>query len=107
MPFYQNIPQRKQALTYLHDLSAHFVLCRRSRQPTRGFPWGSHKPASIAPWRIPRTAARLKDAVSRGIEKTLDEGLEIERAHIVEMLKSDDYKEGLTAFAERRQPVFD
>ena len=54
-----------------------------------------------------RTAARLKDAVYRGIEKTLDEGLEIERAHLVEMLKSDDYKEGLTAFAERRQPVFD
>ena len=59
-----------------------------------------------------RTAARLKDAVYRGIEKTLDEGLEdegleIERAHIVEMLKSDDYKEGLTPFAERRQPVFD
>ena len=44
MPFYQNIPQRKQALTYLHDLGAHFVLCRRSRQPIRGFPWGSHKP---------------------------------------------------------------
>ena len=38
-------PQRKQALTYLHDLGAHFVLCRRSRQPIRGFPWGSHKPA--------------------------------------------------------------
>ena len=45
MPFYQNIPQRTQALTYLHDIGAHFVLCRRSRQPIRGFPWGSHKPA--------------------------------------------------------------
>ena len=44
LPFYQNIPQRKQALTYLHDRGAHFVLCRRSRQPIRGFPWGSHKP---------------------------------------------------------------
>ena len=36
---------RKQALTYLDGLGAHFVLCRRSRQPIRGFPWGSHKPA--------------------------------------------------------------
>lgn len=35
---------RNQALTCLHDLGAHFVLCRRSRQPIRGFPWGSHKP---------------------------------------------------------------
>ena len=57
--------------------------------------------------RFRRTAARLKDAVYRGIEKTLDEGLEIARAHLVDILKSDDYKEGLTAFAERRQPVFD
>ncbi len=54
-----------------------------------------------------RTAARLKDVVYRGIEKTLDEGLEIERAHVVEILKSNDCNEGLTAFAERRQPVFD
>jgi enoyl-CoA hydratase/carnithine racemase len=54
-----------------------------------------------------RTAARLEDVVYRGIEKTLDEGLEIECAHLVEILKSDDYKEGLTAFAGRRQPVFD
>ena len=53
------------------------------------------------------TAARLQDAVCRGIEKTLGEGLEIARAHLVDILKSDDDKEGLTAFAERRQPVFD
>ena len=63
--------------------------------------------AETVAMRSRRTAARLKDAVYRGIEKTLDEALEIERAHLVEILKSDDYKERLTAFAERRQPVFD
>jgi enoyl-CoA hydratase/carnithine racemase len=63
--------------------------------------------AETVAMRSRRTAARLKDAVYRGIEKTLDEGLEIECAHLVEILKSDDYKEGLTAFAGRRQPVFD
>ena len=63
--------------------------------------------AETVAMRSRRTAARLKDVVYRGIEKTLDEGLEIECAHIVEILKSDDDKEGLTAFAERRQPVFD
>ena len=63
--------------------------------------------AETVAMRSRRTAARLKDAVCRGIEKTLDEVLEIECAHIVEILKSDDHKEGLTAFAERRQPVFD
>jgi hypothetical protein len=43
--------------------------------------------AETVAMRSRRTAARLKDAVYRGIEKTLDEGL--------------------IAFAERRQPVFD
>ena len=63
--------------------------------------------AETVAMRSRRTAARLKDAVYRSIEKTLDEGLEIARAHRVDILKSDDDKEGLTAFAERRRPVFD
>lgn len=62
--------------------------------------------ARIVATRSRRTGALLKDAVYRGIERPLHEGLEIEREAVVEILKSDDYKEGLTAFAERRQPVF-
>jgi len=54
-----------------------------------------------------RTAALLKKAVYQGLDGDLASGLEIERVAIVEVLKSDDYKEGLAAFAERRQPVFD
>lgn len=63
--------------------------------------------ARILASRARRTAARLKDAVYRGIERPLAEGLEIERAAVVETLKSEEYKEGLAAFAERRPPVFD
>ena len=34
---------RKQAITYLHDRGAHFVLCH-DKWPLRGFPWRSHTP---------------------------------------------------------------
>ena len=40
------------------------------------------------------------------MDRPLADGLELERLAIVEVLKSDDYGEGLAAFAERRQPVF-
>jgi enoyl-CoA hydratase/carnithine racemase len=62
--------------------------------------------ATVVASRSRRTGALLKDAVYRGVERPLQEGLEIEREAIVEILASDDYKEGLAAFAERRQPVF-
>lgn len=62
--------------------------------------------AGIVAKRSRRTAAHLKHAVHRGVELDLAAGLEIERKAIVEILASDDYKEGLAAFAERREPVF-
>lgn len=54
-----------------------------------------------------RTAARLKATVYGGLDRDLAGGLELERRAIVEVLRSGDYREGLAAFAERRQPVFD
>ncbi|MFC7706319.1 enoyl-CoA hydratase/isomerase family protein [Plastorhodobacter daqingensis] len=62
--------------------------------------------ATVAASRSRRSGALLKDAVYRGVERPLQDGLEIERAAIAEILASDDYREGLAAFAERRQPVF-
>lgn len=63
--------------------------------------------ARIVASRSRRTAARLKAAVTDGLDRDLESGLELERLAIVEVLRSDDYREGLAAFAERREPVFD
>lgn len=62
--------------------------------------------ASVVASRSRRAGALLKDAVYRGVERPVRDGLEIEREAVVEILASDDYREGLAAFAERRQPVF-
>ncbi|MBE2276425.1 MAG: enoyl-CoA hydratase/isomerase family protein [Rhodobacteraceae bacterium] len=62
--------------------------------------------AAIVSTRSRRAGALLKDAVYRGIDRPLSEGLAIEAEAVAEILHSDDYKEGLAAFSERRQPVF-
>lgn len=56
--------------------------------------------------RAQKTAALLKRAVYGGLDSKLAEGLELERLAITEILASDDYKEGLAAFAEKRSPNF-
>jgi enoyl-CoA hydratase/carnithine racemase len=63
--------------------------------------------ARVVASRSRRTGAILKDVVHRGGELSLAEGLEIERQAIFHILKSDDYREGLAAFAEKRPPVFE
>jgi len=62
--------------------------------------------ATLAASRSRRTAATLKRTIYDGLEVPLDQGLDLEREAIVEILKSEDYREGLAAFAERRAPVF-
>lgn len=47
-----------------------------------------------------------KKAVYKGIELPLEEALEFEKNGFVEAFKTEDAKEGLTAFLEKRKPVF-
>lgn len=54
-----------------------------------------------------RTSELLKRAVYQGLDGSLADGLELERQAITEVLASRDYAEGLAAFTDRRQPVFD
>ena len=56
--------------------------------------------------RSPRTARTLKRVVQEGNARPLAEGLAVERAALAEIFASDDYAEGLAAFAERRPPAF-
>jgi enoyl-CoA hydratase len=47
------------------------------------------------------------EAVDRGLEMSLDEGLLLEANHFGLLAATRDMKEGLTAFLERRQPKFE
>lgn len=50
--------------------------------------------------------ARIIGAVTRGINLSIDEGLNIEREQFARMAMTEDVHEGLQAWIERRQPVY-
>src|SRR5207253_580073 len=49
---------------------------------------------------------RIKLATVQGFGLRLDEGLKRERQLLVELFKSEDAKEGVTAFVEKRKPSY-
>ena len=49
---------------------------------------------------------RIKKAVVQGFGMRLDEGLKLERQLLIEPLGSEDAKEGVTAFVEKRKPNY-
>ncbi len=54
----------------------------------------------------PLAVRRAKEAMIRGRNMTLEDGLRLELAFFEEMLQSEDYKEGLRALEEKRKPVY-
>lgn len=62
--------------------------------------------ATLLSARSRRSTELLKTSVYRGMDLGLAEGLEVERLAVAEILASEDYKEGLAAFAEKRAPNF-
>jgi enoyl-CoA hydratase/carnithine racemase len=48
----------------------------------------------------------IKLAVYGGIERPLDEGLETERTLVEPLFDSEDAREGISAFMEKRRPEF-
>lgn len=48
----------------------------------------------------------IKRAVHGGLERSLDDGLALERELVEELFRSEDGREGLAAFAEKREPRF-
>ena len=49
---------------------------------------------------------RIKKATVQGFGMRLDEGLKLERQLLIELFKSEDAKEGVTAFVEKRKPNY-
>ncbi|KQV10436.1 enoyl-CoA hydratase [Rhizobium sp. Root1203] len=47
-----------------------------------------------------------KEAVNRALETTLEEGLRFERRLFQSLFSTEDQKEGMTAFIEKRKPAF-
>jgi E-phenylitaconyl-CoA hydratase len=54
----------------------------------------------------PLAIRRAKEAMIRGRNMALEDGLSLELAFFEEMLQSEDYQEGLRALAEERKPEY-
>ncbi|MEI6161860.1 MAG: enoyl-CoA hydratase-related protein, partial [Roseococcus sp.] len=52
------------------------------------------------------SVAIAKEAVNRAFETTLTEGVRFERKIFYSLFATEDQKEGMSAFAEKRKPVF-
>ncbi|TYR78606.1 enoyl-CoA hydratase [Priestia megaterium] len=50
--------------------------------------------------------SRIKTAVNEGLDETLTDGLELEAELFEEVFQTEDIKEGVSAFIEKRQAVF-
>ena len=55
----------------------------------------------------PVSTRLAKESVNRAYETTLSAGLEAERRALYLVFASEDAKEGLTAFTEKRKPEFE
>jgi enoyl-CoA hydratase len=56
--------------------------------------------------RSPFAVSKSKEAINRGADSVLDEGLMIERELFSELYTTNDVREGTSAFLEKRTPVF-
>ena len=61
--------------------------------------------ATIAEFSLP-AVMMVKESVNRAYETTLAEGVHFERRLFHSLFATEDQKEGMAAFVEKRKPVF-
>ena len=54
----------------------------------------------------PLTQRAIKEAAIRGLSLPLDEGIRMEELLSAHIRKTDDFREGPRAFAEKRAPIY-
>ncbi len=52
----------------------------------------------------PAGLIKIKEAINKGIDTDLEAGLEIEQEALGHLLQTDDFREGIAAFKEKREP---
>jgi enoyl-CoA hydratase/carnithine racemase len=62
--------------------------------------------AELISSKSPLAVRAAKEAIDRGLNMTLSEGLEVESDHWSYLCGTEDQKEGARAFIEKRKPVF-
>ena len=67
-------------------------------------PWC--RPKICAPWFRPmaKALAAIRQTVTLGGSMSFDDGLALERAHVVRLAGTDNFREGLAAFVDKRMP---
>ena len=60
----------------------------------------------VTPAKAAQAVGRLKRAVQSGLEMALESGLALERELQQQLFQSEDAKEGLTAYVQKRKPSF-
>jgi enoyl-CoA hydratase/carnithine racemase len=66
----------------------------------------AHRLAHRLSLQSPLAIAACLTSVTRGINLPIDEGLAVEAAQFARMVPTRDIHEGITAFIERREPIF-
>jgi len=74
--------------------------------PVEGFLFEAQRLAAEVAARAPIAVRLAREALRYGVETTLREGLEIERRNFYLLFDTEDQKEGMRAFLERRDPEY-
>ena len=80
-------------------------LVARVVEPERLLDEALEAAAKIASFSLP-SVLMAKEAVNRAFEQTLSEGLRFERRLFHSLFATEDQKEGMAAFVEKRKPAF-